>query len=378
MCRAVPSARCSQTWHIEGVRVLDDFEWPSTERLQRRLGISREAAALFHESDVIDLHVESYSFYRSFGYHPHKRHSGGVHRGLVVGQADLPRLLETGINGATWVITANPLRPSADRGASFARQLTELTTLLEQADGHAAIVRNVAEYQEAVRNRKHACFIGVQGANALPADPEALDAYQHELLRITLLHLTNTAWGTTSAPKWSRRSIGLSELGCAYVEKMNELRIGVDLAHIDERGFWDAIRLADPSQPLLVTHTGVKGAHDHWRNLDDKQLKAVAESGGTVGIMYHSVYLGDRLFSGRLSSVVRHIRHALRTIGPDHISLGSDWDGAICTPRDMPTCAELPLLVEALLKDGVDPSAIQKILGQNFLRVVGELKGRPQ
>lgn len=359
------------------VKVLDNFERPSPERLQHRLGISREAAVLFHESDVIDLHIESYSFYRSFGYHPHKRHNGGIHGALVVGQADLPRLLETGINGATWVITANPLRPSADRAAAFSHQLLELKTLLDQADGCAAVVRNVSEYRNAVREGKHACFIGVQGANALPTDPEALDAYQHDLLRITLLHLTNTAWGTTSAPQWLRRETGLSDLGCAFVEKMNELRIGIDLAHIHERGFWDAVHLADPSQPLLVTHTGVKGAHDHWRNLDDKQLKAVAESGGTVGIMYHSVYLGDGLFSGRLSSVVRHIQHALRTIGPDHVSLGSDWDGAICTPRDMPTCAELPLLVEALLRDGVDSNTIEKILGRNFLRVAGELKGRP-
>jgi membrane dipeptidase len=255
--------------------------------------------------------------------------------------------------------------------------MTELKALLEGADGHAAIVRNVEEYRRAVENGKHACFIGVQGANALPTNPDALDPYRHDLLRITLLHLTNTAWGTSSAPQWWRRETGLSQLGSAFVEKMNELRIGIDLAHIHERGFWDAVRLADPSQPLLVTHTGVKGAHDHWRNLDDRQLKAIAASGGTVGIMYHSVYLGDGIFSGRIASVVRHIRHALRTVGSDHVSLGSDWDGAICTPRDMPTCAELPLLVEALLRDGVKSDTIQKILGQNFLRVVGELKGNP-
>ncbi len=345
------------------------------ERLRRRLGISHEAAELFHQSDVIDLHVESYSFYRSFGYHPHKRHTGGLHSALLVGQADLPRLLETGVNGATWVITANPLRPSADRHASFAAQFEELTTLLEGADGHAKVVRNLAEYRQAVDENKHACFLGVQGANALPEDPEALDAYGPHLLRITLLHLTNTAWGTTSAPQWLRKLRGLTDLGFQFVEKMNELRIGVDLAHIHEDGFWDAVRAADPTQPLLVTHTGVRGAHDHWRNLSDAQLKAIADTGGTIGVMYHSQYLGDGLFSGRLASVVRHIVHALEIVGPDHVSLGSDWDGAICTPRDMPTCAELPLLVEALLKARISPDTVEKILGKNFLRVVGHLKG---
>lgn len=357
------------------VKVLDDFEWPSAERLEKRLRISHEAASLFHESDVIDLHIESYSFYRSFGYHPYKRHTGGLNRALLVGQVDLPRLLETGINGATWVITANPLRPAADRAASFAAHLAELTSLLTGADGHVAVVRNVAEYREAAVAGKHGCFLGIQGANALPPEPEFLDQYRDNLLRVTLLHLTNTAWGATSTPQLFHRDSGLSDLGYAFVEKLNELRIGVDLAHISERGFWDAVRVADRSQPLLVTHTGVKGAHDHWRNLDDKQLKAVAESGGTVGIMYHSAYLGDGLFSGRLATVVRHIRHALRVVGADHVSLGSDWDGAICTPRDMPTCSELPLLVEALLQSGVDSNTIQKVLGANFLRVVAALKG---
>lgn len=357
------------------MKALDDFEWPSVERLKRRLGISQEAAELFHDSDVIDLHVESFSFYRSFGYHPHKRHTGGIHRALLVGQADLPRLLETGINGATWVITANPLRPSSDRHTSFASQFDELCRLLQDADGHARIVRNVDEYRQAVDAGKHACFIGVQGANALPPDPEALDEYGSQLLRITLLHLTNTAWGTTSAPQWLSKQRGLTDLGYRFIEKMNELRIGVDLAHIHEQGFWDAVKASDRCQPLLVTHTGVRGAHDHWRNLSDAQLKAIAESGGTVGIMYHSEYLGDGLFSGRLSSVVRHILHALRVVGPDHVSLGSDWDGAICTPRDMPTCCELPLLVEALLRERVSPEVVEKILGKNFLRVVGHLRG---
>src|SRR5690606_37526709 len=119
-------------------------------------------------------------------------------------------------------------------------------------------------------------------ANALPPDPEFLDAYGSQLLRITLLHLTNTAWGTTSAPQWLRRQRGLTDLGYRFIEKMNELRIGVDLAHIHEQGFWDAVKASDRSQPLLVTHTGVRGAHDHWRNLSDVQLKAIAESGGTV------------------------------------------------------------------------------------------------
>jgi membrane dipeptidase len=109
--------------------------------------------------------------------------------------------------------------------------------------------------------------------------------------------------------------------------------------------------------------------------LDDAQLKAVAKSGGVVGIMLHSEYLGDPLFSGKLASVVRHIEHAVKVMGNDHVAIGTDWDGLISTPRDMPTCAEFPLLAQALLDRGFDPDSVQKILGKNFLRVVEHLKG---
>lgn len=357
------------------LRKLDPFDSPSPRRFTDRLGISREAAELYFHSDVIDLHVESFSFYRSFGYHPLKRHPMGFNRALLVGQADLPRLLEAGVNGATWVISANPLRPAEDRASAFRSQLRELKLLLESAEGHAQIVRSAADYSRARRSGKHACFLGVQGANALPPDAASLDEFAPDLVRITLLHLTRSAWGVPSTPGLGKKH-GLSFVGTQFVERMNELRIGVDLAHIHENGFWDAVRASKKDVPLLVTHTGVRGAHHHWRNLSDEQLKAIAATNGTVGIMYHAEYLGDGLLSGKLSSVVRHIRHALSVVGPDHVSLGSDWDGAICTPRDMPTCLELPLLVQALLDAGVESDTVVKILGLNFLRVVRDLKGR--
>jgi membrane dipeptidase len=94
-----------------------------------------------------------------------------------------------------------------------------------------------------------------------------------------------------------------------------------------------------------------------------------------VGIILNSAYLGDGMFTGRLKSVVRHIEHAVRVMGEDHVAIGSDWDGLISTPRDMPTCSELPLLVDSLLKEGFRAESIQKIMGLNVLRVVERLKG---
>lgn len=356
-------------------RVLGAFELPTVELLQARLGISKEAADLYLDSDVVDLHVESFSFFRALGYHPHRRHGPGWNRALLFGQADIPRLLEAGVNGACWVITGHPLRPADTREEAFDRLYRELTALLAGADGKVAVVDSLADYQAARSRGQHAAFVGVQGAHAFPPDASVLDRLPGPLLRITLLHLTGTAWGDTSAPNPWRKGRGLSALGGQFIERMNELRIGVDLAHVHPQGFWAAVDCAKPSIPLLVTHTGVQGAHAHWRNLDDAQLRAVAERGGTVGIMYHSVFLGDRLLSGRLASVVRHIRHAIQVIGSEHVSLGSDWDGAICTPRDMPTCLELPLLAQALLGQGVREQDVVNVLGRSALRVIREIKG---
>jgi membrane dipeptidase len=115
--------------------------------------------------------------------------------------------------------------------------------------------------------------------------------------------------------------------------------------------------------------------HEHWRNLDDDQLRAIAKSGGTIGVMYQSSFLGDPLWAGRAESIVRHLEHIVNTVGEDFASLGSDWDGAIVPPRDLRTCLELPRLVELMLKRGFTAERISKILGQNFLRVVTALRG---
>lgn len=354
-------------------RALGTYQEPSVELLTERLGISRAAAELYLDSDVVDLHLESFSFYRALGYHPYERHRGGAFGTHFYGQADIPRLLEAGITGAVWSLTAHPLRAPEDRETRLFELLGELESLVMGADGRLGLARTLADYRALRALGKQAAFVGIQGANLLPPDPSLLARLDGRVLRITLLHLTNTEFGRASVPVPSTRA-PLSDVGRAFIAEMNRLKIGVDLAHIGKKGFWAAVAVSDRTQPLLVTHTGVSGVFPHFRNLDDNQLHAVAERGGTVGIMLHSAYLGDPLLSGKLDSVVRHVLHAVRTIGAEHVSIGTDWDGAICTPRDMPTCLELPKLVDRLLRAGLDEAQCQAILGQNALRVIGELR----
>jgi membrane dipeptidase len=348
----------------------DPASWASS------LDISTEAAELYLASDVLDLHIDTFIWHRIFGYDLRKRHGNGLFNARFYSQIDFPRILEAQMTGATWIITTNPGRSSRGRAQAFVRNIQRLRGLFDSVSEHFQIVRNVAEYRAARAAGKHGAFIGIQGGNALDENLEALDLIPDDLvLRITLVHLSSSSLGVTSSPMKAGADSGLTNFGRAYLRRLNDKKIFVDLAHISKKGFADAVEVHDPSQPLIVTHTGVDGVHKHWRNLDDQQLRAIADTGGTIGIMYAPHFLGDSMFGGRAASIVDHVEHIINTVGEDHASLGSDWDGAIPTPRDMPTCLELPRLVQIMLDRGWSDTRVQKVMGGNFLRVVEQLRG---
>ena len=334
------------------------------------LGISRDAVDLYLASDVIDLHIDSFIWTRLFGYDLTRRHGHGLFAASFYSQVDLPRIREARISGGIWVVTTNPLRGARGRQRSFEKNLARLKAILAGCAGDVQLVKTAADYRKAAAAGKHAAFLGVQGGNAL----SSLDALEDgSVVRVTLVHLTNSHLGGTSAPHG--RDLGLSNAGREYIERLDTMRIFADLAHVSPRGFWDAVQAHDRARPLIVTHTGVKGVHQHWRNLDDAQIKAIAGSGGTIGVMYQSTFLGDPLWGGRAESIVRHLEHIVQVAGEDHASLGSDWDGAIVPPRDMRTCLELPRLVQIMLERKWGEERIKKILGANFLRSLTLLRG---
>lgn len=339
------------------------------------LSISREAADVYLASDVIDLHVDSFIWDRILGYDLTRRHGRGAFGARFYSQVDFPRTLAAGITGAQWVITTNPLRGSAGRARAFFRNLERLRAIFDSVSSKFQVVRSEAEYRAARAEGKHGAFIAIQGGNALDHD---LDDYRkidgNVVTRVTLVHLSSSSFGSTSSPLKFREQ-GLTSRGRELVEVLDEQRIFVDLAHISPKGFWGAVDAHDRDRPLIVTHTGVSGVYPHWRNLTDDQMRAIADTGGTIGVMFHSSFLGESALGGRAAKIADHLEHIVAVVGEDHASLGSDWDGAIVTPRDLPTCLELPKLVEILLLRGHSPERIQKILGANFLRTLRALRG---
>jgi membrane dipeptidase len=342
----------------------------------RQLGISREAVELYLASEVIDLHWDTYLWYRMMRYDPRRRHGHGLFGARWYSHVDFPRLREACVGGAMWVITTNVWRRAERRAPIAVENLRRLQGLLECAPADIQVVRTAGDYRAARAAGKHAAFIAIQGGNAFDVSLDALDLIPDNLvLRITLVHLSSSRIGVTSSPLARGRTAGLSAFGRDFVRRLNEKRIFVDLAHINRAGFFDALSVHDRTQPLLVTHTGIAGVHRHWRNVDDEQLRAVADTGGVIGVMYQSSFLGDSYLGGRADTIVRHLAHIVDTVGEDHAALGSDWDGLINPPRDMPTVLELPRLVELMLRRGWSAPRIQKILGGNFLRALAALRG---
>jgi membrane dipeptidase len=327
----------------------------------QELGVSEEAVELFRSADVIDLHLESFIWHRVFGYDLNRAHRGGFFGRSFFGHADFPTARETGLGGGAWFITTNPLRSAGSRVRAFEKNLQALRSLIESAPG-ITHVRTAREFRAARAAGGHAAFIGIQGGNALDESIEALDAIADgSVLFVTLMHLTSSRLGASSAPG-SRRSAGLTDLGRAYVERLNDLRVAVDLAHISRKGFFDAAEVHDKTQPLCVTHTGLAGVYEHWRNITDEQLR-----------MLQAAFLGRRPVTA--GTMVDHLAHIVDTVGEDHASIGTDFDGAITPPKDVPGLWALPRVVQQMLDRGWSEVRIRKILSGNALRVIEALRG---
>lgn len=337
----------------------------------RELGISRAAVDLYLSSEVIDLHLDTFIWQRLCGYDMLRRHATPPLGGWFLGHADLPRVREANLAGATWVITTNPIRDPADRFETLLRNLGELKNTLGKLSSDFELVTTDSEYRAARANGRHAAFLGIQGGNALEAPNDSVERLPPGLLlRVTLVHLTNSCIGTTSSPLRVGPDLGLTRFGRELVARLNRARILVDLAHTSVATFWDAVQAHDPTLPWIVTHTGVSGVHRHWRNLDDGQLRAVADCGGVVGILFHSPFLGDRAWAGRSARIAEHLAHVVRIAGEDVAAIGTDFDGAIIPPRDLSSVLQLPRLVEELLRRGFSDQIILKILGKNFLNLL--------
>jgi membrane dipeptidase len=251
-----------------------------------------------------------------------------------------------------------------------------LFRLAAQSDGQIKVVRTAGELAESLRCRTIAVVLHFEGAEAIDPALDSLEVFYQAGLRSL-----GIAWSRANVfahgvpfrfPHSPDTGPGLSEAGRELAAACNRLGIMIDLAHINEKGFWDVAEITDA--PLVVTHAGVHALCPASRNLTDKQLDAIAESRGVVGINFHVGFLRkDGLLEPdtSLKEIVKHIDYIAQRSGIEHVALGSDFDGAIM-PQELGDVAGMPKLVNILREQGFDNASLHKIAHANWERVLRE------
>jgi len=329
---------------------------------------SPEAHALLAAHPAIDLHADSLMWTRWIGYDLLKRHNPPLPKAALGGHVDVPRMREGGMGAQFFGLVSLPI---AERVRGMARACEEQIDALEETIARRPdtlrLVRTAAELEAAERSGAVGALLGIEGAHALEGDLDKLDAFARRGVRyLGILHFSSNEAGYPAYGRGRRDTDGLTSWGFSLVERCESQGVIVDLAHINKRGFLDACRVA--RKPPIVSHTGLLGAFEHWRNIDDEQLRAVADKGGVVGVIFCPRFVGG----DGLEPVVKHLLHVIGQVGEDHAALGSDWDGFIVPTQPLADPTGIPLLVDALLKAGLSERTVAKVVRLNTLRILSE------
>ncbi len=339
---------------------------------------SVQAQELHRKLIVADLHADSLLWGRNL-----------LHRSGT-GHVDVPRLAEGNVAiQAFTVVTTSPRGLNIYKNSDATDQIRliamfegwpprtwnspkqralyqaeRLRNFAGESKGALVLIRSRADLQQFLTtrsNRSVAGFLGSEGAQPLEGDLKNLDElYAAGFRMMAPTHFTDTAMGSSAS---GMNKAGLTELGRQWVRAMEARRMIIDLAHASPVTLRDVTAMA--TRPLLVSHTGVKGTCNNPRNLSDDELRAVARTGGVIGIG-----LWDTATCGKdAQATARAIRYAVRIVGVEHVALGSDFDGGTTTPFD---ASGWPLITEALLKEGFSEEEIRKIMGENVVRVLME------
>jgi membrane dipeptidase len=326
----------------------------------------REQARALHESSIVlDLHADTFLAVRYLGSDISRRHATPLGWSPWMLHCDLPRWREGGIKAQGLGVVATKLMTRKPRAHALEtiRIMHETCAANREA---MAIVRSPDELERAVAQGKLAGFIGLEGAHMYEGDLGAVRQF-HDLgvSYVTLCHFFPNELVSSSIEK-KPAVPGITPFGRDVIHELNRLGTIVDLAHVHVASFDAALEAS--RAPVIVSHGACRALRDHHRNVTDDQLRAVAKKGGVLGVIFFPHFLSKNPFVG-LERLADHIEHVAKTVGPEHVALGSDWDGMVWMPRGLPDAAALPrLTVELLRRFGGDETAVRGILGANFLR----------
>lgn len=367
--------------------------------------IAARAHKLHFSTYVIDTHDDTTQrFLSKSGFDLSKRYTDG--------SIDIPRMREGGMNGiffSIW-IDGKTMGPEAIRQALD--QIDLVRTNVAKYPKDIVLCLTADEVRRAHAQNKIAALMGVEGGHMIGNDIHIVNIFADLGVRyMTLSHFYNTEWSDSSTDKPAHD--GLTDFGKDVVREMNRQGIMVDISHVADKTFYDALEVS--KAPLIASHSSCRALCDHPRDMSDDMIKALAAKGGVIQINYEKSFIdqaykdayakasggvvqhldelkkkcGDDgecferemkndeeklIAEGKLphvtyEKVIEHIDHAVKLAGADHVGLGSDFDGANM-PEGLEDASKLPKITEALMRKGYSDSDIRKILGENTLRVM--------
>ncbi len=310
------------------------------------------------------------------------------------GQLDLNRCRQAGFAGGMFAIFLPPFayvkqhHPDklVDKNAEdFTQQQVEQICLAQlelaqqmvQACGQIRLCTSVQQIQDCCAQGQLAVVLHMEGAEALQDNPDLLDIfYQAGLRSVGPLWNRISRFGhglNARFPHSPDTGAGLTPQGKALVKRCADKKMLVDVSHMNERAFWDTVEILQ--QPIVATHSNAHALCPQARNLTDLQLKAIAESGGMVGVNFDVAFLradGQRNADTPLTLILDHLEYMMDRLGEDHIGFGSDFDGALIS-SELQDVTGLPHLIAAMQQRHYSPELIEKICWNNWLKVMDRI-----
>jgi len=370
--------------------------------------ISEKARKLHYAAIVVDTHDDTTGpmLTGEDGFELAKRNAKG--------HIDIPRMREGGMDAIFFsiYIPATVIGPEAIK-----RSLRLIDTVHEHArrlPNDLLLATTAADVRRAAKEKKIAALMGMEGGHMIDNDLGALRMFARLGVRyLTLTHSRKTDWAGSSGEK---ENTGLTDFGKQVVRELNREGVMVDISHVSDQTFYDAVETS--LAPPIASHSSCRAVGNAPRNMTDDMIKALAKKGGVIQITFVDSFISQELreaqeavrdeqqqktdeaqkacadndaacrreaarkvraeYASRMPKVswekiIEHIDHAVKLVGPEHVGLGSDFDGATM-PEGMDDVTYLPRITDALMKKGYKESDIAKILGGNLLRVMEEVE----
>lgn len=366
-------------------------------------GVSERARKVHFSSIVLDTHID---------VTPKLQTSWRFTEEHKEGHIDLPRMKKGGLNALFFSIymAGTVTGPKAVNDAI--ERIAAVHRLAEEAPDQVALCVTADQVRKAHKQGKIAALMGMEGGHMINNSLAVLRTYAELGVRyLTLTHSVNTDWADSSGDQPKHN--GLTDFGKDVVRELNRLGVMVDISHVSDKTFWDAIEIS--KAPMIASHSSCRAISGHARNMTDPMIKALAAKGGVIQINYLDQFIDNDLYQysqksqslmrelqqkypGRENAdkrreevarqfgpapksswerIIDHIDHAVKLVGVDHVGLGSDFDGG-SMPVGMEDCTQLPKITEALLRKGYSAADIKKILGENTLRLLSEVERTSQ